>query len=187
MFTYNKIPLDCSGMSVKRFLWPPISLIITVNETPLQISQGSPSSPSWPHRLTLLLIVHFVCVCVCNALLPWMRPDHDFRAMSPNKTHSWRVWGWSTVGSILTWHYHILGINLYSSSIKVSCIWQSNKPYRRECCNHKIGRKQVSVEKESIWSGLYICFLLFVVLVVAAFLSFFFWLLFFVLFSTKVG
>lgn len=114
------------------------------------------------------------CVCVCNALLPWMRPDHDFRAISPNKTHPWRVWGWSTVGSILTWHYHILGINLYSSSIKVSCIWQSNKPYRRECCNHKIGRKQVSVEKESIWSGLYICFLLFVVVVAAAFLSFFF-------------
>lgn len=65
MFTYNKIPLDCSGMSVKRFLWPPISLIITINETPLQISQGSSPSPSWPHHLTLLLlIVHFVCVCV---------------------------------------------------------------------------------------------------------------------------
>lgn len=114
-FVYNRIPLDCSGISKNKCSSdlplhlphggppPPNSHILTVNEAPLQVSKGSLSFPPWPRQSFDPNIYR-----PFSALPPASRPDDDFRVISPNKPHSWRVWGGTTLGSLFPVLYQTL-------------------------------------------------------------------------------
>lgn len=171
MFVYNMIPLGCPGMSMKRLLWPPhhphgapppISLILTINELfPRFPREASPPFMATPFGSNTYCTFFFFFCIMLSSLRDLILISGPFLLTSLIPEG---IWGWTTLGSVLTVCYQTLGhwFTQFSSS-SLMCL-ESIKPYRRERGNHKIGRKQVPVGKESILSELackFVCFVLF--------------------------